>query len=72
MPNMTKNFGVSHSYLCKVGSRRLSHISVNGKLGVSIISLQNLVQASHSYQSQQYTSRLTHIGLDWIGLAQSY
>ena len=28
----------------KFGSRRLSHISVNGKFGVSVISLQTLVQ----------------------------
>ena len=38
-------------YLCKYGSRRLSHIGVNGKLGASVISLQTLVQASQSYQS---------------------
>ena len=36
---------------------RLSHINVNGKLGVSVISLQNLVQSSHSYRSR----------LDWFG-----
>ena len=34
--------------------------------------VQTLVQASQSYKSQGKTSRLTHIGLDSIGLAQSY
>ena len=42
------------------GSRRLSHISVNGKLGISVISPQILVQASQSYQSQGWNG-------DWIG-----
>ena len=70
--NNDQKIGESQSYLCNFGSRRLSRISVNGKLGVSVISLQTLVQASQSYQSQGWTLRLTHIDLDWIGLAQSY
>ena len=51
-------FSILHTWDCdtlKINNQKilgvLSHISVNGKLGVSIISLQNLVQASHSYQS---------------------
>ena len=47
-----KIFWVSQSYLCKFGSRRLSHISVNCKLRVSVISVQTLVQVSQSYQYQ--------------------
>jgi len=48
--NDKKKIGVSQSYLCKFWSRRLSHISVNGRLGIPVISLQTLVQASQSYQ----------------------
>ena len=61
----------SQSYLY-FGSRCLSHISVNGGFRVSLISVQTLFQASHSYQSQRWTTCLTHIGLYWIVLAHSY
>ena len=42
------------------------------KLYVSVISVQTVVQASHSYPPKRLISRLTHTGLDWIGLAHSY
>ena len=53
------------SYQCQVDT-------VNGGFRVSVISVQTLIQASHSYQSQQLTMRRIHIGLNWIVLAQSY
>ena len=37
------------THICKFGSRRFSHIIVTGKLSVSVISLQTLVQAFQSY-----------------------
>jgi len=51
--NENEFFWASQSYLCKFGSKRLSHNSVNDKFGVSVISMQTLVQASQSSQSQQ-------------------
>ena len=63
---------VSQSYRCKVGSRCLSDISVNCMLRVSLISVQTVVRPSHSYQSKRENYRLTHIGLNWFGLAHSY
>ena len=69
---------VSQSQVCRIEKRdqnlfgRLSHICARLDQGVSVKSLQTLVQASQSYQSQQYISRLTHIGLIWVILTQSY
>ena len=40
--------------------------------GVSVISLQTLVQTSQSYQSRRETSRLTHIGLIWVILTLEF
>ena len=67
-----KIFWAPQSYPWKFGSRYLCHMTVNGKLDVSVISQQTLVSTSQSYQSQRYTSRLTHIGLIWVILMQSY
>ena len=47
----TKKIGASQSYLCKFGSRRLSHISVNGKM------------ASQSYHCKIWFKRLTYISI---------
>ena len=46
-----KKIGASQSYLCKFGSRRLSHISVNGKM------------ASQSYHCKIWFKRLTYISI---------
>ena len=70
--NVLMDDWVSQSYRCKVRPNFLSDISVNGKLYVSVISVQTVVQASHSYPPKRLISRLTHTGLDWIGLAHSY
>ena len=66
-------FLASQSYLCKFGSMFLSHISVNDKLSVSIISLQTLVQVSQLYQNRRYISRLTQFNDEVHGVsAQNY
>ena len=63
--------------MCKIEKqkqffKRPSHISVNCKPDVSGISLQIRAQTSQSCQSQWWTQRLTHIGLDRTALVQSY
>ena len=54
------------------GKRRLRVKCTHRRLCVSVIPVQTVVQASHSYQSKRWSSRLTHIGFDWIGLAHLY
>ena len=46
-----KTFWASQSYLCKFGSRRLSHITANSGSSVSIIPVAAVHLASHSYPS---------------------
>ena len=46
--------------MCKFESRRLSHISVNGKFRVSVISLQNLVQASQIETAESAVNLVSH------------
>ena len=49
LPNVTE-FHIRKTF---IRPRCLSDISVNGELCVSVISVQTVVQASHSYQSKR-------------------
>ena len=57
---------LSQSQVCKIKMQEQNF------LGVLVISVQVWTKVPQSYHCELWFERLTHIGLDWIGLAQSY
>ena len=72
-------FSILHTWDCDTHKNndqkilgRLSHICASSGQGVSVILVSTVSLASQSYHCKIWFKRLTHISLDWIGLAQSY